>query len=222
LNPRCGSGLEVLQFFIGREQLLLGNSAQAMAAHTEAVTCNPDFARAYIGLGDANLQATRALSPELRLESESLQAAIDNYALAGQKALAEGHLQLATLAQLGTGLTNQLIGSTYYVLDENDKAKPYLADAIKLTAPALEELSKRPDGQRRTLAIGYSLLGTAYWYSAIITPENDASTADKFLGQAKDNYTKCIALAPAGTDIAEAKLAEIVKSCQNNLERIGQ
>jgi tetratricopeptide (TPR) repeat protein len=222
LNPPCGGGLEVLQFFIGREQLLLGNSEEAKQAHTEAVNCNPDFARALIGLGDANLQATRALSPEERLESESLQAAIDNYALAQQKALAEGHLQLATLAQLGTGLTQQLIGSTYYVLDENDKAQPYLADAIKLITPALEELSKRPDGQRRTLAIGYSLLGTAHWYSALITPEDEASTADKYLSQAKDNYEKCIALAPAGTETAEAKLAEIVTTCQNNLERIGQ
>ncbi len=222
LNPPCGSGREVLQFFIGREQLLTGNSEEAMKAHIEAISCNSDFARALIGLGDANLQATRALSPEVRMESDSFQAAVYNYALAEQKALAEGHLQLATLAQLGLGLTKQLAGSTYYQLDDNDKARPFLSDAIKLMAPALDELSKRPDGQKRTLAIGYSLLGTAYWYSALTTPESDASTAGKFLDQAKGSYGRCIALAPEGTETVEAKLAEIVNTCRNNLERIGQ
>ncbi len=222
INPPCGEGREVLQFFIGREHLLLGDSAAAMQAHGEALGCKPDFARALIGLGDANLQATRALSPELRLQSDTLQAAIDSYAQAEQKALAEGQVQLATLARLGTGLTQQLIGSTYFTMDDYERAQQPLADAIRLMAPALDDLSKRPDGQKRTLAIGYSLLGTANWYSAIITPESDAGSAEKFLNQARDNYNTCIALVPEGTQAADETLTKIVQTCINNLERMGQ
>jgi tetratricopeptide (TPR) repeat protein len=221
INPPCGEGREVLQFFIGREHLLLGNSDEAMQAHSEALKCKPDFARALIGMGDANLQATRALSPELRLQSDTLQAAIDSYALAEKKALAEGHVQLATLARLGTGLTQQLIGSTYFTLDDYEKAQGPLADAIRLMTPALDDLRKRPDGQKRTLAIGYSLLGTANWYSAIITPESDADTAKKFLSQAKDHYNQCIALVPEGAQAADETLTRIVQTCKNNLERMG-
>lgn len=221
INPACGSGREVLQFFIGREQLLLGHSEDALKAHTEAVDCNPNFARALIGLGDASFQAAGVISPEVRLESDAMQAAYDNYALAEQKALAEGHTQLATLAQLGTGLTKQLAGSTLYRLDNNDEAQPLLAEAIKLMRPALDELSKRPDGQKRTLAIGYSRLGTAYWYSALLTPESDLDTARKFYDQAKTSYEKCIALVPAGTEAADTMLTEVlVKSCRDNLERM--
>lgn len=222
INRPCGEGLEVLQFFIGREHLLMGNSAQAMQAHSEALNCKPDFARALIGMGDANLQATRSLSPELRLQSDTLQVAIDSYAQAEKTALAEGHVQLATLARLGAGLTQQLIGSTYFALDDYEKAQQPLADAIRLMAPALDDLSKRPDGQKRTLAIGYSLLGTANWYSAIITPEADADTATKFLSQAKDNYNKCIALVPEGAQAADETLTQIVQTCKNNLEKMGQ
>lgn len=222
INPACGEGREVLQFFIGREYLLMGNSAEAMKAHTDALNCNPDFARALIGLGDANLQATRALSPELRLQSDTLQVAIDSYAQAEQKALAEGHVQLATLARLGAGLTQQLIGSTYFALDDYEKAQQPLADAIRLMTPALDDLSKRPEGQKRTLAIGYSLLGTANWYSSIITPESAVDTAQKFTNQAKDNYNKCIALVPAGAEAIDDTLTKIVQSCKNNLEKMGQ
>ncbi len=222
INPPCGEGREVLQFFIGREQLLLGNSQEAMKAHGEALTCKPDFARALIGMGDANLQATRALSPELRLQSDTLQAAIDNYALAEKNALAEGHVQLATLARLGAGLTQQLVGSTYFTLDDYERAQQPLADAIRLMTQALADLSKRPDGQKRTLAIGYSLLGTANWYSAIITPESDADTAKKFLSQAKDDYNQCIALVPEGAQAADETLTRIVQTCKNNLEKMGQ
>jgi tetratricopeptide (TPR) repeat protein len=222
LNPPCGSGREVLQFFIGREQLLLGNPEAAVQAHTEAVGCNPDFARALIGLGDANFQAAGVLTPDARLESAALQAAFDNYALAAQKALAQGQWQLATLAQLGTGLTKQLAGSARYQLDDNNEARTLLAEAIQMIGPALDELSNRPDGQKRTLAIGFSRLGTAYWYSALIAPEDEASTAQQLLSQAKVNYEKCIALVPAGTEAIDAKLTEIVQSCRNNLARVGQ
>jgi hypothetical protein len=222
LNPPCGGGREVLQFFIGREALLMGNSEAALQAHANAVGCNQDFTRALIGLGDANFQAAGALSPEARLESDALQAAGDNYALAAQKALAQGQWQLATLAQLGSGLTKQLAGSTHYRLDNYDEARPLLAESIQLIGPALDELSKRPDGQKRTLAIGYSRLGTAYWYSALITPEEDSNTAQQLLSQAKASYEKCIALVPAGAEAIDAKLTEIVQSCRNNLERMGQ
>lgn len=221
IDPACGSGREVLQFFIGREQLLLGNSEDAAKAHTEAVNCNSNFARALIGLADANFQAAGVLSPEVRLESEALQAAYDNYALAEQKALAEGHMQLATLAQLGTGLTRQLAASTHFRLGDYEQVQPLSAEAIKLLVPALNELSKRPDGQKRTLAIGYSSLGTAYWYNAQLTPESDTTTAKKFFEQARDSYNKCIALVPAGTEAADPMLTEkLVQSCKNNLEKM--
>lgn len=222
LNPECRAGREVLYFLVGREYLLLNQSAEAEQAHKTAYDCDNRYTRALIGLGDVSFQYAAAITPEARLGSDALQAANDYYGRAEQSALTmPGMPQLVTLARLGLGLTTQLEGATYYELGQDDEAKSSLTGAIRLIEPALNELSRRPDGQKRTLAIGYSRLAEAYWYSAILTSEHDENTSKNYYALAEGNFNKCVALVPPGSDSLDPMLTDVLAAaCRDNLEKM--
>lgn len=219
------AGSEVLYFFIAREYLLLRDTVQAEQMHLKALDRNPGYARARVGLGDVYLQYAAAITDARQLlDSDALRQSEDAYTLAeSQAALATDVPQLLPLARLGLGLTKQIRAKAHFDLDEIDAAKQLTLDALRLMEPALTELGRRPDGQRRTLALGYLSLAEANWISARMAAGADNPIAeqiqqrDAFYVKADAAYKACIDL-DVGTD--EFLTKQIVEPCKRNQRRM--
>ena len=210
-------GREVLYFFIAREQLLLQHTQEAEQMHQKALALNPRYARANLGLGDVYLQYAAAITmPETLLQSEVLTNAAAQYGLAEQQAaLSPDVPQLVPLARLGLGLVKQMQAGAHYQLDQQAEAKALMTDAVRLLEPALQILGQRPDGQRRTLALGYLSLAEANWTGARLAGESatEIQLRNAFYQKADDAYAACIAL-DVGTDNFLSK--NIVDACKRN------
>ena len=219
------AGREVLYFFIGREHLLLQQTEQAEKMHRAALDLNPGYARAHVGLGDVYLQYAAVISDAQKLlQSDTLSKSEEQYALAESlAALTPDVPQLAPLARLGLGLVKQTRAKAHFDLDATEVSQPLALDATRLIEPALVELARRPDGQRRTLALGYLSLAEAYWISARMAAGLDGASADQlrqrdaFYASADIAYNACINL-DIGTD--EYLTKNIVSGCKVNQRRM--
>ena len=218
-------GREVLYFFIAREHLLLQQTQQAEQMHQKALALNPNYARAHLGLGDVYLQYAAAITePQALLQSDALRNAEEQYGLAEQQAILSPDVpQLVPLARLGLGLVKQTQAGAQFALAQPDVAKTLTTESLRLLEPALQVLGQRPDGQRRTLALGYLSLAEANWTSARLTGDdgNTGATQNQvrnaFYQKADDAYAACMAL-DVGTD---SFLTEnIVSACKRNQRRM--
>ncbi|HNL22370.1 MAG TPA: hypothetical protein PKK51_10150, partial [Rhodocyclaceae bacterium] len=178
-------GREVLLFFIGRENLLLQRPTDAEAAFNQARDVNPDYARAYIGLGGVAFQRAQAQTPEERLTTSTwLDQSLANYQTALDKAQITRDTQVIAKARLGLGYAHRLRGEAYLRQNFGDADKEF-AQAIDLIRGVLPELS----GQYRLLGQGFSALGAAYEEAAFSRQaQNDKAGARDLYQKAQDAY----------------------------------
>jgi hypothetical protein len=210
-------GLEVLYFFIGREQLMLNNDVAAEAAFTQALSSNSNYLRAYIGLGDTYFRRAALLTGTQVLNSAWLTKSFDAYDYVYRNAGFAGagdSPNVATKAQLGLALIMALKGEAYYVIEDDATADPLLRGAVPAIQSALNALGNKPDGQRRILAIAHSYLGLVNWYHARIIHDKDKIDETRSYDAAIAAFKQCIAL----DDNLDAFLkTEIISLCQYNL-----
>ncbi len=182
-------GREVLLFFIGRENLLLQRPTDAEAAFNQARDVNPDYARAYIGLGGVAFQRAQAQTPEERLTTSTwLDQSLANYQTALDKAQITRDTQVIAKARLGLGYAHRLRGEAYLRQNFGDADKEF-AQAIDLIRGVLPELS----GQYRLLGQGFSALGAAYEEAAFSRQaQNDKAGARDLYQKAQDAYGQCV------------------------------
>lgn len=206
-------GKEILYFFIGREELLLGNVEQAEAEFRRALAINPSYARAHVGLGSALLRQARQIPPTKRLESPDplLTQALDVYLTALTLAAEQGELLVIDVANLALAKGYRLLGETYFHLAAWPEARQFFAltrEKVDQVIPSLTAAS-----QFRLVAQAHETMGAAYLQEGVLALEqNDTATARTLLEGAQQAYTLCIA---QGRQIIDDVLNEqIVQRCE--------
>ena len=186
------SGEEIFHYFTGRSALFLERDEEAQAAFEQALAINPDYARAYLGVGSVYFLRAQQLPPEQRLETTDLFRAIDHY----QKAIAladealEPHTKVS--AHLGLGLTYRLQGETYLHVGDRDRAGPLFDMAIAEIQPLIDPMQTAR--QYRYLGQAYQTLGAAYAQQAYIHQVHGDKTGSITLYEkARQAHANCAA-----------------------------
>ncbi|HEX7975894.1 MAG TPA: tetratricopeptide repeat protein [Anaerolineales bacterium] len=200
-----GPGAEVVWFFIGRENLWLKRLDEAQAAFEQALSLNPGYARAHIGLGSVAYDRAQDLPPAGRLKTPDLQNALDQYQAALDSAAGSPGALIEPKARLGLGTTLLLqgeaereAGDMRAAADAFDRAAAGLGSIM----PALDEAK-----QYRLMAQTYQALGNAYFQQGQLRQVQGDPAAGKALYQkASQAYGECIQQGQA--DPADAILAE--------------
>jgi tetratricopeptide (TPR) repeat protein len=230
---------EVIQFLIGREYLFLVDResvlefvqdefyAQAAKAFTVSTTINPDYPRAYIGLGAVDFKQARDLTLQDDLSPERLNQAmelIDQSLAANQKALENAGdpgtagLPIESVAHLGLGNGLQWKGRILLYQDQPEQALQHFEHAIQELEPIIQSFQQA--GQARYLAQTYEFLGSAYQWKGY-TSELGQAYADGLAAyqSALTYFDLCIAQAESTQDfiIRENVVGEV---CQPNREYV--
>jgi tetratricopeptide (TPR) repeat protein len=191
-----GSGKEILYFFIGQEELLLGNDDSAEDYFRKALAIEPQYARSLIGLGSVFFNRSQKLSPAERLNTDFIQQAIENFDQARQAAPDSPWPPTEEIALTALGLAYRLQGETFNALDrfdESDQAFDQAADVLN-QAIALLETGNQP----RFLAHAYLSLGATYQAQANLRlRQGQTDDGVAFLTRALASYQQCIAQANA-------------------------
>lgn len=200
-------GKEILYYFIGREALFLSRDEQeaqkvfdsaetaraaAESYFTKALTSNPNYARAYMGLGGVYFQRAQRQPPAERLAAPELDQAIKNYqqALAHAPKLPGDQLQLE--ARFGVASAYQIKGDAHFQLGFYSEAAAYFDSTIREIEAIIPPLTAAK--QQRSLGHVYLTLGVAYNQQAIIREKQGDRPGSLALYQkAQDAYTNCIA-----------------------------
>jgi tetratricopeptide (TPR) repeat protein len=207
-------GRELLYFFIGREELFLENDVAAEAAFQEAIALNPDYARAYNGLGSAHFLRAQRVEPAERLaEPSNLAAAIENYEEALALARAQDNAQIEHLALLSLGTAYRLEGESRYIRGEFEPALAAFARAEDHLAQALTYFT---DGANyRLTAQGYQSLGLAHFQRAdVLRQQGDAAGRLLELEAARTAFADCVAQAEAGGFDDLLRIRIVDQSCR--------
>jgi len=200
-------GKEILYFFMGREELFLGNTTAAEAQFRHALALNAHYARAQIGLGSALLQQARAVAPAQRLQPPNLLLqAIDAY-LRGLELAAQGEEPwVIDLANLALAKGYRLLGETYYHLDNGTEAQRFFELARQKANSVIPSLTAA--GQYRLVAQAYETVGAANLQAGELWLRTAEPTkARPLLEAAKAAYTTCRA---QGRQIFDQVLRELV------------
>ncbi|MCZ7672956.1 MAG: hypothetical protein M5U34_40465 [Chloroflexi bacterium] len=205
-------------FFVGQENLFLaeaaaGEAASAFDAAAEAAFKRaPDNARAQIGLGSVHLlRAQRQLNDLLDsgLSGDDKKAALDSVIAEAEQALAlyegvvAGGSQIETYgvpvdlyASYGAAISQRLLGEVAFEQRKPGPAEQLIDEAeSRLTAimPLLESVA-----DFRLHAQVYQALGSTYeWQSAFSGIDEDAAGRDEATQNARDAYTRCLAVGDA-------------------------
>lgn len=200
-------GKEILYFFIGREELFLGDAAAAEVHFRHALALNDSYARAQIGLGSALLQQARAVAPAQRLQPPNLLLqAIDAYVQGLALAAQGGEPWVIDLANLALAKGYRLLGETYYHLDNGPEAQRFFDLARQKANGVIPSLTAA--AQYRLVAQAYETVGAAnlqageLWLRAA-----EPTKARPLLEAAKAAYTTCRA---QGRQIFDQVLRDLV------------
>ncbi len=207
-------GRELLYFFIGREELFLGNDEAAEAAFREAIALNPDYARAYNGLGSAHFLRSQRVPPADRLaEPSDLATAITNYEEALALARAQANAQIEHLALLSLGTAYRLEGESYYLRSEFQPALTAFARAEDYLTQAVAYFD---DGANyRLTAQGYQSLGLVHFQRAdVLRRQEDAAGRLLELEAARTAFAACVAQAEAGSFDDLLRIRIVDESCR--------
>lgn len=211
-------GLDVTNFLVGREYLFLRKTEDAEAAHKAALEFNQDYVRAHIGLGDVYFQYAAQMTPTLALETAAYDRALVEYTEAEKKAgLQPDTRSLLPLSRLGLGLTKVLQAAALDSVRRTPEAIPLFTEGIRLIEPALTEMGQRPEGQRRTLALGYFWLAQAYRGLARSNSTGDRATQLDQFKRAETAFDQCVQLDFA---VDAFQHTEITAACQRNKTRM--
>ncbi|MCL5999663.1 MAG: hypothetical protein M1546_26915 [Chloroflexi bacterium] len=209
-------GAEVLQFFIGRENLYLERDVAAEQAFTASLQTNPDYARAHIGLGGVYYQRAERYEPGQMLDQPEWQQALAEYQRALEEAPQATGALLAVKARMGLGFTYALVGQSHLERGELADADQAYDQAITLIEQTLPDLQN----QHRLLAQSYAVLGTAYGQRAAIPSENEAARA--LYTKSIESYDNCIKQGGNGGNPSDALLIDKVIEgvCRPNLDAV--
>lgn len=211
---------QLLYYFIGRQQLFLGNVDEAETAIDEALAINPQSARAHVVLGSVFLrragdQILAGGGPVPELVEEALR----HYQLAVDNAGDDGLAQASSRLSLASGYV--LAGQSAYQADDLGKANDLLQHALTELAAAEGPLAEA--GLHRYLAQAHQFEGNAYYLLADIgRMEQDPDKQRASLEQAKSAYQQCIdqgELAPSDATLVEKIIGDI---CRPYQEQVGQ
>ncbi len=235
-------GREVLYYFIGREAVFLtfdpadaqrvfGSLDAALdtaeRAFDEARRIKPDYARAYLGLGNVAYQRSQIAlgligSPEAGNPISAtmwLDLATQQYAMALQYAQGAADSQVAPRAHLALGNTYRLEGYTYL-----DRPEPDFQAARERFDAALAELQiwveRLPKSQPRMQAQGQQMLGATYQQKAhTFYATGDKAASRPWYEQAQTAYAECVKI--ADQNIYDQTLKDIkTQSCQPNQQEM--
>jgi tetratricopeptide (TPR) repeat protein len=152
---------------------------------------NPNYAKAYYGLGGLARLRAQIQSPRERFEKpEFLSRALDEYRQALAKATAD-EPQTPLKVQMAMGGIYFLQGEASLHQFDYNAASDAFDNAIKLVEAQLPRLEQQP----RTLAEAYLTLGSAYFEKGIAKKQlNDSNASRQSFDQAIQYYSKCIEL----------------------------
>lgn len=215
------SNAHLLYYFIGRQQLFLGNVDESEAAIDQALALNPESARAHVVLGSVFLrragdQMLAGGGPAPELVEEALrhyQLAVDN---AGGDGLAEASARLS----LASGYV--LAGQSAYQADELEEARDLLGRALTELAAAAGTLEEA--GLHRYLAQARQFEGNAHYLLADIARLKAESEGQKaHLEQAGAAYQQCIdqgELAPSDATLVEKIIGGVCRPYQDQVMQV--
>jgi tetratricopeptide (TPR) repeat protein len=234
---------EVMQFLIGREYLFLVDRElvlnfvrgefykQAAQAFTVSAELNPEYPRAYIGLGsvhfkqarDLELEAAKNLEAGVNADEQLDQAlqlvdrAIGAYDRALELASNDlSGIPLDSVARQGQGNALKLKGEIFLDLDQPEQARGYFEQAVQALEPTIGPFEQA--GQARYLAQTYEYLGRAYQYLGLADERVQAYVDGLVAYQSALNYfDRCIAQAESTQDFI-IKTNIVAEACQPNRE----
>jgi tetratricopeptide (TPR) repeat protein len=191
-------GKELLYFFIGREELFLGNDVAAEEAFQQALSINPNYARAHNGLGSVYFSRVQAIPPQERLaEPDAFTKVRRPYQTALQLARQQGNPLVEHLARLSLGMTGRLEGESYYVAQELEPALETFARAQGDLEEALDYFTETR--HHRLTAQAYESLGLLHFQrSDLYRTLGESEKRLTELTAAQDAFANCLAEAEAG------------------------
>lgn len=239
-------GKEILYYFIGREILFLSRDEQqaqkafdsvetarttATTYFKKALNSNPEYARAYLGLGGVYYQQAQQQPLEERLTTANL--ALTQYDRALQYAPKLPGEELVSLeAHFGKAVASFLKGDTLYKLGYNQgdnssiyvEAGGYFEGTIREIETILPPMAAAK--QHRSLGHAYLALGGAYAQLALVREKQGRQTEITPLYQkAQEAYTACIAQGDAvsGGNPYDALLKNVIETyCRPYADRIAE
>jgi tetratricopeptide (TPR) repeat protein len=236
-----------VQFFLGRAYLFLSDSQpdrresdwqSAESAFQTAITLDPQYARAYIGLGgvyfkraayllDAALASGQTPDPQAALWTDK---AIAIYQQVLPLSFDSNVNPVREVAQLALGNTYRLQGAIAITAADNALGAESIQKAISLLEPLIpffDASAKEHPSLQRYLAQAYEYLGLAYQWQGVLLERNQAYS------QALDAYQKslmafdaCVAQAKntldlvIQTDIVETRCRPYLQQTQQFFDEL--
>jgi tetratricopeptide (TPR) repeat protein len=228
-----GKGKEIVHFFLGQSALFPANSVdakpefdqyidRAKKEFTLALQINPNYVRAQIGLGSVYIvQASRQLNEDSCTNStcanqvleQFVEPAILEYEKARKLPVEPRDIVWSEgAAPLGLGIAYSLKGETSLLSQNLGEAATLFDRAIAQIEKSLDVFTQKKE--YRLLGQAYLALGNTYRQKA-----KSDTTQSQAIGQAKNSYQKCQAVAQdAPYDAVLTK--EIVERCKTAIDEL--
>jgi tetratricopeptide (TPR) repeat protein len=167
--------------------------ASAKLYFTRALSCNMNYARAHIGLGNIHFLHAQAQTPEERLAKPELRQTIEEYKQALAAAPEAPGAQIDLKARIGLAMAYRLQGEAHFLLNQDTEANACFELVIQVIDPILGALAAT--AQYRTLAQAYLTMGRTYTQQAEIQKsQNNVAGSIAYLQKAREVYAQCKAL----------------------------
>ncbi len=211
---------QLLDYFIGRQQLFLGRYDEAEATLLRTIDANPGAARAHIVLGSVYLKrAGEQMAAERGPATELVEEALRHYQLAMDNASGDELVEQSSRLALGSAYV--VAGQSAYLGDDLAQAKDLLARGLAELDAAAGLLDQTK--LHRYLAQVRQFEGNAhYLLSGIAFLEGDTAERKTNLEQAHAAYQQCIdqgALAPSDATLTVQIVGEV---CRPYLQQVAQ
>jgi len=218
----------LVQFFIGREYLFLVDresilsdikdafERQAETAFQKAIALDPEYSRAYIGLGGLYFKrAQRALSAWMDENPgvDNRVSSLDSISVLVEQTIAQldqsirlgaqqgdSGVPLVAIGQLALGNTLRLKGQIEYFRGDSGAAVELIDRSIDTLDSTL--MSLEDPGQKRFLTQAYEYLGSANrWLGYVYEVDQDYSSSLAAYQRAIEYFDLCIAQADGTQDL---------------------
>lgn len=192
------SGLESVNYFVGRAALFQGDDATAEEAFTQAIALDANYTQAYIGLGSVYLARAQRVDARVHLQNlGDLERAIEYYRMGESLASESNDVLHQSIAKLGLGQAYRVRGEASFRAEKGTSNRDEDAVALNFFEQAIDELTQIEDSfeqseQYRLWAQTLQSKGIAYLQSALLfREEGDETTAKQFLNQAAEAFHQC-------------------------------